>query len=462
MVNKNPYLDSLEAVTDELKLLSENSESPIVSLKFQKFLYESINFLNTQGGSNCTTNKELLEWYEVLEQVLRTLILRQNDLDPKRLSLQMIITYLSHYTFHLLKVEEVPLGWYKSLAIVVLEYLADFIQSSGSQPSFVASVATNFFGCFCKAGQKFEKEIKSKTGLNVVPAYELYLLASAIQSLDSTNKTRDGLKVAKEFLISYTQLVKGSDQVLDAGAALSDLFEAAVKVYTLQSRDVADDSSLSFFVELFRLVQRDAGMCERLLACDGNLYKLEPADCSHDFPVLASCRLINKNKLAISSQVENRIQEIVISLLKFTCSLNHAAPWDPTQTGHSKVKKPSKKDNLDMDDSSQMESQLSPTISHIQALLSESQKPVSLAIGDSLSALVSTSIDPRQTATCTLMLLYRLLSLAIEVFLREILARAGKESYLNFVSARVYSLALANKTRLNTLQALLCRDESGK
>lgn len=136
----------------------------------------------------------------------------------------------------------------------MLEYLADFIQSSGSQPSFVASVATNFFGCFCKAGQKFEKEIKSKTGLSVVPAYELYLLASAIQSLDSTNKTRDGLKVAKEFLISYTQLVKGSDQVLDAGAALSDLFEAAVKVYTLQSRDVADDSSLSFFVELFRLV----------------------------------------------------------------------------------------------------------------------------------------------------------------------------------------------------------------
>ncbi|XP_059138752.1 uncharacterized protein LOC131927103 [Physella acuta] len=451
------------AVTDELKLLSENSESPIVSLKFQKFLNESINFLNTQGGSNCTTNKELLEWYEVLEQVLHTLILRQNDLDPKRLSLQKIITYLGHCTFHLLKVEEVPLGWYKSLAIVVLEYLADFIQSSGSQPSFVASVATNFFGCFCKAGQKFEKEIKSKTGLSVVPAYELYLLASAIQSLDSTNKTRDGLKVAKEFLISYTQLVKGSDQVLDAGAALSDLFEAAVKVYTLQSRDVADDSSLSFFVELFRLVQRDAGMCERLLACDGNLYKLETADCSHDFPVEASCRLIKKNKLAVSSQVENRIQEIVISLLKFTCSLNDAAPWDPTQSGHSKNnKKPSKKDNLEMDDSSQMESQLSPTISHIQALLSESQKPVSLAIGDSLSALVSTSIDPRQTATCTLMLLYRLLSLAIEIFLREILARAGKESYLNFVSARVYSLALANKTRLNTLQALLSRDESDK
>lgn len=110
----------------------------------------------------------------------------------------------------------------------------------------------------------------------------------------------------------------------------------------------------------------------------------------------------------------------------------------------------------------QSESHVTTTISRIQTLLSESQKPVSVAIGDTLAALVSTNIEPRQTGTHTLMMLYRLLSVAIEVFLREILARAGKESYLNFVSARVYSLALANKTRLNTLQALLSRDESGK
>ncbi|KAH9490405.1 hypothetical protein Btru_035118 [Bulinus truncatus] len=448
--SKNGYYESLEAIRTELSILSNNPKAPFASAKFQKFLFESIHFINTSSGDSQLENCE--EWFNILCQVLEALIHRTKDWDAKHLTYQIILTYLSHHAHHLVKIDGIPLEWYLTLGYAILELLAAYSLVPSSQQDFIAKLASNVYGLLYKA----VKEMKTDCETNVGKMYEMLLLASTIQSLDVTNKNRDGLKSAKEFLTNFTQQ-NLAEKCLPS--EVTKLFFLAVNTFTLQLREIGSESSMCYFIDLFRLISRQSDLCETLLACNGDMYKIKVPKITSHFSCDSVDQLIKKNRAATLEIKENLVHEVVLSVLKFTFKLAPITDLQSISSSKSgKKMKNMEKGTLDLN----LMKDTQNILARRQEILSDTHKPVSIAISDSLVTLARLKVDPKVLCSEVLLVLYELLSLSVEIFVRDVISRASKDSQVTFVSLRIYSLAVAEKTRLLVLQALLQHDISDK
>ncbi|KAK6970622.1 separin [Biomphalaria glabrata] len=439
------YHDSLETIKKEIaQLLNTNSNThPLASAPFQKFLYESINFL-----SKTPEVKKCLEWFDVVCTALELLIQKQEEWDHKRLSHQQILTYLSHYLYHLVKIEGTPLEWYLKLGYATLEFLAAYSLTPGYHKDFTAKLVSNVYGCLYNCGQKAKKESRAEDSTQVLKVYELLLLACSIQCMDVTNANRDGLKSAKEFLTSLIPQLSPRQKC--SQREVTSVYVLALKTFTLQQRDVQSESSQSYMIDLFRLTLTQRNLCEMLLGCEGNLYKVKLPKVTSYFPCDSVEKVRQHNQSVTADITENIAQDIVLSVLKFIFKLSSLV--DGQENERNKPLKSSLELNFLKD--------IQQCISRLQELLSESHKPVSIAISDSLAALTHLKLDPKPMPLEVLLVIYQMMSVCVEVFVRDVLYKAAKESQTSLVSSRIYYMAVGDKTRMSALQALLNHDIS--
>ena len=69
-------------------------------------------------------------------------------------------------------------------------------------PDLVPNIAHQTYSVVCAAGQRVQKSTSS-TPLILRRCYELYFLAAACLNLDCTNKCRNGMKTATDFISAY-------------------------------------------------------------------------------------------------------------------------------------------------------------------------------------------------------------------------------------------------------------------
>ncbi|RUS74485.1 hypothetical protein EGW08_017760 [Elysia chlorotica] len=424
----------------------------------QRFLYDSIEFVALFKDVGDKEAPALVRWMETVKSLMFRLSHDFPTWNLPGLKIGTVMVYLNHLTYHLVETKMTSLEHLKFMASAIFHLICTALRSGGDpdKPELVSDVALKTYSMVCAAGQRVQKSADPDSDIALRQCYECYLLATACLNLDNTNKTRDGLKTAMDFILSYIdwQVKHGSvkydvhdHEDMDF---TSQMVSVAVRIFTAQPREVHCDTSLSFFTELFRLAKWQPSLVNKLYVCSGNLFSLKIRHPLFSFSdnAFEAVRALNYEKSTISTFPA---KDTVIWLLWLLEILVTAEIKDEASATR-------------FDELLEEHAYFADLLLQLTTLLTETSKPLQPSLVNALNH-VTKMIPVTETAKKLLepraLRLFSCLScLAVRVAVREVLRVAGKAGQESKLQGRVYQLAVVCKLRLVYVQQFFTRMHS--